>query len=46
MELKYSESTSKYKLSYSIERFTDFLKEAINDHKNDNLVESKVAKVY
>lgn len=46
MELKYSESTSKYKLSYSIERFTDFLKEAINDHKNDNLVESKVAKKY
>lgn len=46
MELAYSASTEEYRLSYSIERFTEFLKEAISNHKNDVLVQSKVVKKY
>lgn len=46
MELKYSKLTEQYKLSCSVSRFIDFLREAIFDHKNDTLVKQKTAERY
>lgn len=46
MEIEYSKHTDNYKLTHSVKRFTEFLKEAITDYKNDILVQDKVAKKY